>query len=185
MIVPRLWLAFLAVSFAVCLYFSDRDWSLTNMPRIEELGEVEESAELVAALGRGGSQPGILPYTARQKASRQEEPRDRPPMPRIGYSYRELSILRVPIWGHADQGIVLFLEMPEGYYFVPLDEAQVRALDRVLGTSYADYRFPFWEHLWGWLFLLGLIVWTILHLRAGARLAEEETGEGESVEYSA
>ena len=182
MIVPRLWLAFLALAFAAAAYFSDRDWALTDMPRIEALGALEENPELYRVLSESRLVPGMLPYTARQRANRAERALrgdDARPQRRIGYSYRELSILRVPIWGYKDQGLVAYSEGPDGYYYVPLDEAQTAEIDRITGSSYADYGFPLWKHLWGWLFLLGMIVWTFLHLRAGAKLQEESEEQDE------
>jgi hypothetical protein len=173
MIVPRLWLVFLAVAFAAAAYFSDRDWALTNMPRIEALGALDEGPEVNQLLGRSQLEPGLLPYTARQRGNRALEPTAAPARPQVGFSYRELSILRMPIWAYEDQGLVAYSEERDGYYYVPLDEEQSAALDRITGSRHSDYRFPFWEHLWGWLLLVGLIVWTFLHLRAGAKLEEQ------------
>ncbi len=175
MIVPRLWLAFLAVAFAAAAYFSDRDWALTDMPRIEALGAIEGREELYRVIGQSRLAPGMLPYTARQRANRAERGAEAEPrQPKVGYSYRELSVLRVPIWAYEDQGLVAYSEAHDGYYYVPLGEAQAAEIDRISGSRFADYGFPLWKHLWGWLFLVGMIVWTFLHLRAGAKLDEED-----------
>lgn len=173
MIIPRLWLAFLAVAFAAAAYISDRDWALTDMPRIEALGTIEERPDLYQVLSTSRLAPGMLPYTARQRENRAERGAEARPQPKVGYSYRELSIMRVPIWAYQDQGLVAYSDERDGYYYLPLDEEQAAAIDRITGSRYADYRFPVWKHLWGWLFLIGMVVWTFLHLRAGAKLHEE------------
>jgi hypothetical protein len=79
----------------------------------------------------------------------------------------------LPLWASGEAGLVTYFETPIGWQVALMGPDQVRLLERISGRSYADYSFPFWKHMWGWLFVLGLVVWYLLHRRAEAKWREE------------
>ena len=79
----------------------------------------------------------------------------------------------MPLWASDEFGFVTYLEHPQGIEFGILSPSQIAMLEQRLGRRFTeDYAFPWYLHLWGWLPLIGLIVWTWLWRRE-ADLAEE------------
>jgi hypothetical protein len=173
MIVPRIALGLLALAFAVVFFISDREWGLTSMPRVEAIDTLPDRPELAQVRFYTQMGSGLLPYTPRERSRRAPAETQRELPLKVGYAYRELSILRLPLWAQEEGGIVTYFEMPEGYHIALLNPDQLGLLERISGRSYSDYNFPLWRHMWGWLFGLGLIGWYLLHRRAEAKWREE------------
>ncbi|HEX8366868.1 MAG TPA: hypothetical protein VF603_16430 [Allosphingosinicella sp.] len=173
MIVPRIALGLLAAAFALAFFLSEREWGLTSMPRVEAIDTLPATPELAAVRRYTEIGSGLLPYLPRERARKAAALRvERQPL-RVGFSYREISILRLPIWAAEDNGLVTYIELPSWYQIALINDDQVRLLERISGRSYSGYSFPRWKHMWGWLFLLGLIGWYLLHRRAVAKWREE------------
>lgn len=173
MIVPRVALGLLALAFAIVFFVSDREWGLTSMPRVETIDVLPDRPELAQVRFYTEMGSGVLPYTSREGSRRAAaDAQPRPPL-KIGFAYREISILRLPFWAHEEGGIVTFFEMPNGYQVALINADQLRLLERISGRGYSGFSFPLWRHLWGWLFVLGLLGWYLLHRRAEARWREE------------
>ena len=102
------------------------------------------------------------------RQSRLSRQRDR----RIGYAYRELSIMKMPLWAYEDGGIVVYRELPSGYSVEPVAPEQVTALERATGQTYSSHRLALWAHLWGWLFAVGFSLWWFVARRDEERRAE-------------
>ncbi|MEA3015370.1 MAG: hypothetical protein QOI38_92 [Sphingomonadales bacterium] len=173
MIVPRIALGLLAAAFAVTFFLSEREWGLTSMPRVEAIDTLPDTPELAAVRRYTQIGSGLLPYLPRERAGKAASVARAGQPLRVGFSYREVSILRLPIWASEDNGLVTYLELPAWYQIALINPDQVRLLERISGRSYSDYSFPVWKHMWGWLFLLGLIGWYLLHRRALAKWREE------------
>ena len=115
-----------------------------------------------------------LPYVGRQAPT---VSRSDPPL-KLGWTYRELSALRLPFWASDEFGFVTYFEQPWGLQFGVLTSSQVRMIEQRLGRRLTDdYRFPWYLHLWGWLPFLGLILWTWLWHREANRAEEERWAE--------
>lgn len=173
MIVPRIALGLLAAAYAVTFFLSEREWGLTNIPRVEEVDTLPETDRLAAVRRYTQIGSGLLPYLPRERARRAASVAEEGQRLKVGFSYREISILRVPVWASEDNGLVTYLELPSWYQIALINEDQIRLLERISGRSYAGYSFPRWKHMWGWLFLLGLLGWYLLHRRALAKWREE------------
>jgi len=158
-------LAALALGMAAAFYLSPRAYMLTDMPQValvEELPADTDATKLRRFLNYSAI---LLPRDERGDAT----VRDRPA---LGYSYREISILRVPLIAYPDQGYVLFVETPQQVQMVPLDADYMKLLEQEAGRPLAvGYRFPYWRHVWGWTFLLGFLLWWFLQARAERRSA--------------
>lgn len=160
-------LAALAIGMAAALWLSPRGYMLTNMPQVALVEELPPRAD-AAKLGRFLDYSAILLPKAERDAG---TVRGRPA---LGFSYRELSILRVPLFAYADQGYVLYVETPKQVQMVPLDADYMKLLEQEAGQPLAaGYRFPWWKHMWGWAFIVGFILWWILQVRAERRQAFE------------
>lgn len=99
------------------------------------------------------------------------DPRGREVALDLGYSYREMSLLWMLIWAHAEGGLVLYAGSGDTLAIAPAGDAELARIEALTGTDHAEaYRFPIEAHVWGWLPILG-VVGTILLLqwRAGQR----------------
>lgn len=170
MMLPRIVLGLLAAAFAINFFLSDREWALTSLAAVEPVETLPDRPELYSV--RSYTEI-LLPYTARRRAARADDPVEQRPQLRVGYAYRELSILRLPLWASEEAGLVTYFETPLGWQIALMGPEQLRMLEGITGRSYSEYSFPFWKHMWGWLFVLGLIVWYLLHRRADAKWREE------------
>ena len=165
----RLFLGLLAAAVAVALYFSDRPWNLTSAPRIAEVAVLPDTAEFADVRRYTEIGSGVLPYD--QAWSRTSAP-VRPPL-KLGWTYREMSAMRMPFWASDEFGFVTYLERPWGREFGILSPSHIGMIEQRLGRRFSEeYSFPWYLHLWGWLPLIGLIVWSLLWRRE-ANLAEE------------
>lgn len=75
------------------------------------------------------------------------------------YSYRELSLFGMPFWAYADHGLVTYLETPIGYRAAGVTDRRRELIERITGRSYAGYALPLHRHVWGWLLVLGFLLW--------------------------
>jgi hypothetical protein len=173
MIVPRIALGLLALAFLAVFLVSDREWGLTSAPRVEHLDTLPDDPALAPVRRYTEFGSGVLPYTSRERSRRAAAAREGRPPIKVGFAIREVSILRVPLWASDEYGLVTYFERAEGYRIALMSEEQVALLERLSGRSYAGRSFALWRHLWGWLFVLGLIAWYLLHRRAAAKWREE------------
>jgi hypothetical protein len=88
---------------------------------------------------------------------------------RLGYSYRELSLFGMPFWAYGDQGLVTYLETPIGYRTSVVTDQRRQLLERITGRSYAGYAMPLHRHVWGWLLVLGFVLWSFVRRWEEAR----------------
>ena len=168
----KVMLGVLALFMAAVLYLSDRPWSLTSAPRVREIAILPDTPELAAVRRYTEAGSGMWPRLPGDPSIADSDRRIR-----LGWSYRELGILRMPLLASREEGFVTYVDVPGGVQFALLSRDQVALIDRVLGTNHADsYRFPWWAYLWGWtaVFLLGL--WFLLSRRE-ARRAEDARWE--------
>jgi|GEM_PF-5732740 len=173
MIVPRVALGILAVAFLAVFLISNREWGLTSAPRVEHVDTLPDDPALAAVRRYTEFGSGILPYTSRERSRRAGAAREERPPIKVGFAIREVSVLRLPIWASDEFGLVTYFERPDGYQIALMNEDQIGLLERISGRSYAGRSFALWKHLWGWLFVLGLIGWYLLHRRALAKWREE------------
>ena len=167
--ISRIVLAIVVVATAVMVFLSDRPWNMTSAPRIAEVAVLPDTPAFadVRRYTRIGS--GLFPYARPEppRASRAE------PVLKLGWTYREISGLRLPFWVSDELGFVTYFERPHGLQFGVLSAAQIGEIEWRLGRRVSeDYRFPWYLHLWGWLPFLGLIVWTWLWHREADRAEE-------------
>lgn len=169
---PRLVLAAFAIGIALVLVFSQRPWAATSMPRLHEIAVLPETAEVEIATS--GADFGIvIPYRRDQTAAPVPSGPYRS-VPKLGYSYREVSLARMPFWAHRELGFVRYSESADGYYAEPLAAEQMERLAAIAGRDWSrSYTFPIWRHLWGWLFAAGFALWFFLQHRARVKWREE------------
>lgn len=164
--IHKIALALLVLAYAGIAYVSNRPWNLANQPGIDRVALLPpraDQAKLRSFLDYSGY---ILPHPPVAAG-----PAGAPAM--LGYSYREVSVLRLPFFAYADQGIVLYRDLPDHYQAVPLDADYRALLEKEAGAPLGrDYSFPFWRYLWGWLFAAGLILCVVLEQRAVSRRRE-------------
>ena len=165
----RIVLGGLALAIAAIFYFSDRPFGLTSTPRVAEVALIPDGPEFADVRRYAQYGAAELPYLS--DAERPAPTETRPA--KIGWTYREASALRMPFWASGEFGYVAYVERPRGILITPIGEEQMALLEQRAGRAYSrEYSFPWYLHVWGWLIVVGLIVWTLLWRRE-ANLAEE------------
>jgi len=70
---------------------------------------------------------------------------------------------------------VLYTQTPRETVMAPLDDRGAELLRKELGRDPMEgFIYPFWRHLWGWLFVAGVALWGWLHWRGVLRRRAEE-----------
>ncbi|WP_157217437.1 hypothetical protein [Flavisphingomonas formosensis] len=149
--------AVLLVAFAAISFWSPRSWSLTDRPRIDLVAPIPKEADLLKMrrfVSYGITIPKTMPDIARLIPGTTET------APALGYSFREVDILRMPIFAYEDQGYVMFVERAGSYQAVPLDADYLKLLRQAAGRDLsAGYSFSVWPYLWGWSMAVGFLLW--------------------------
>ena len=163
----RVILLLLAAGAVAVFMLSPRGWSMANTPRIEEVATLPETAAVETALA--DTYPNmVLPYLPGEAQMRAVAAPSRQRDRRLGFAYREVSIMKMPLWAYDDGGLVVYRELPQGYSVEPIGPEQVSALEHATGQVYSSHRLTLWPHLWGWLFAAGFILWWFLSQRDAA-----------------
>jgi hypothetical protein len=156
-------LAALAVGMAAVLYWSPKPYMLTNLPMVDQVAALPPGTDVLKLRRFLNYSAYVIP-----KAEADSEAQVQPPA--LGYSYREVSVLKLPLFAYADQGKVLYIEIADRVQMVPLDADYLALLEKEAGQPLGrDYSFPWWKHVWGWAFLLGFVLWWVLQVRAERR----------------
>ena len=165
----------LAIAMAGAMFVSKRPFLPQDRPRIETIAVLPDDAKMAEVRRYTEIGSGILPYTEREQAKRQMLGwPDHQPL-KLGYSYREVSFLRMPFWAYQEYGLVTFIETPAGFQLALLSPAQVAMIEEWGGKSYSSgYSWRLARHLWGWLFLIGFVGTAILYLREHAKWRREQ-----------
>jgi hypothetical protein len=163
----------LLIALFVALVFSGRPLFPTSMPKVREIATLPDSDKLqpVRAYAEYGAVQ--LPYNEREKMDRAPPSWDAPRPVRIGFSFRELSFVRLPFWAKSEFGMVAFVDTPGGYRMTPMGPQQVKLLGELTGRDWSGTSLEPWRFAWGWLFVLGFVAIGLLHLRRQAKWREE------------
>jgi hypothetical protein len=169
----------LVILLAAIFVLSDRPWLPTSMPAVSEVETLPDTPKMADVRDYTEMGSAFLPHTEKEKARRQAEQRRQPydyekePL-RLGWSYREVSFLRMPFFAYEEFGLVTYFDRPGGYHIALLPPAQVELLGELTGKDYRGSRFPFYLYLWGWLFPIAAIALVWLYLRQEAKRREEQ-----------
>lgn len=175
----RIILALLAAGVAAVMVFSPRSWSMLDAPQVVLIAPLPYSPAVEQVLSE--TETGLtIPYGHRPGQSGAAPPELIAAHRYLGFVYRDVSLLKMPFWSYADPGFVSVQPGAEGYAAELLTRDQVKRIDAATGGHAADYRYPFWGNLWGWLFVAGFLVWLVLQRRAET----EMDPEGDALEAS-
>jgi hypothetical protein len=164
----------LVLAMVAAILLGGRPKLPANTPRIHAIEQLPDDAKLAKVRRYTEYGSGILPYNRREQQDRaMRDWSDRQPL-RVGYSYREISFFGLPVWAYPEYGLVTFIEVPAGYNMAILRPQQVELLQELTGRDYSDYSFPWWKHLWGWLFPIGFIAAALRLLQEDRRRREAE-----------
>lgn len=177
----RIILAALALFLVANLALNDRPWSLTSAPRVAEIDTLPDDPALAPVRNYTEAGAGTLPYPERRtRPAAQAGP---PPL-KLGWAYREVGLLGMPLYAYPEPGLVTYFERPDAIHAAILTPAQLALLDRLTGRSYSQLSFPWYKYLWGPLFVLGLLLWTWARTYE-LRRAEERFFERQAAEEAA
>lgn len=91
---------------------------------------------------------------------------------RFGYSIRELDILGMPFLPSKEYGHVLYYETPYDFAAALATEDYLKQVRIPLAKPLSAWDFPWWQHMWGWLWLISLIGIGLFELGALRRRRE-------------
>ena len=171
----------LVVALPVILLMTDRHWVLSDQHRaVAHVADIPPnlSGELTRDLDRivyyGGIHVPREPTKAEQlyrvlvltgRAPPAQLTLDRTP-PRYGYSVREWSFLGMPFGWYEEYGYVVYARDRWQLVMAPLiPEADAQLMKEVGRDLKRGFFFPFWAHLWGWLYVALVALWGWLYHR--------------------
>jgi len=94
--------------------------------------------------------------------------------PAVGYSVQEWTFLGLPFGWSKSDGNVLYVSNDWGKLYAPMYPKTWETINKANGRDVTKATiYPFWNHTWGWLFVLalGLVAW--LWRRGTARRRED------------
>lgn len=179
----------LVVSLGIILLFSDRGWMLSDKGRIvSHVADVPreggpELANLPAFVFDAGVhvprprskvEDAMLYLTTGSTSFGPIAP-DRQKWPALGFAVREVSLLGMPLGYWREMGWSLYTQTSRETVALPLEEKGLALLREQTGRDLTDgFIYPFWRHLWGWLFLAGVAAWGVWRHRDQVRRREAE-----------
>lgn len=181
-------LAVLAISLAAILLFSERGWLLSDQRRVvSHVADVPKTgapglAELPYFVFRGGVHVPVdrskFEALMLRVTTGQEHfaPRygDSQKWPALGYAVREWSLFGMPFAYFSEMNYVLYTQSARETVMAPLGDEGLALLRKEVGRDLTEgFVYPFWRHLWGWLFIAGVALWGWLYHRGVLRRREE------------
>lgn len=170
-------LAAFAIALIGAVLLSPRPLWPTNRPNIAPVrliplkGELERFGDWIDAYGIIMPKAEHLPIIAAADP-RLAEAAAPDPQPRLGYSYREIALLGLPLMAYPEFGYVAYREHQGFHHVVPLDADALALLDRKAGARLEQgWWFPVWR-CWGLLYVAALIGIGLFELRAQRRRRE-------------
>ena len=161
------------MALAAAMLFSGRPILPANTPRVDEVEVLPDGPRMEPVRRYTEYGSGLLPYNQAERMTRDRlSPGARPAL-KVGWSFREISMLGLPLWAYREYGLVTYLEEPAGYQIAILMPQQIELLEELTGHAYRGRSFPFWKYMWGWLIVLAFAAVFFLFLREEARKREE------------
>lgn len=94
--------------------------------------------------------------------------------PMIGYSVQEWSFLGMPFGWTKNDGDVVYVTYDSGVNYAPMWPERWAEINKLNGRDVTAITIrPFWNHTWGWLYVLGWLFAGWLYQRGNARRREE------------
>jgi hypothetical protein len=160
-------LGLMTAAYAVVCFVSPHPFWMLDTPHIEQLASFprgEDAWQISQPLNTSGT---IIPV------KRLDQP-FYPEGVRIGYAYRTFSALKLPFVVYSDPGPVIYTESSSETRLTPLDEETHKYVTQKLGHDpLAGHGLPYLQYLWGWLFVVALLIWLFFQYRYEARKREE------------
>lgn len=181
-------LAALVIALAAILLFSERGWVLSDQRRVvSHVADIPTDsgpglADLPYFVFRGGVHvpvdhskfESLMLRVTTGQARFEPTLQDRQKWPSLGYAVREWTLFGMPFGYFSEMNHVLYTESPRETVMVPLGEEGLALLRKELGRDLTEgFVYPFWRHLWGWLFVVGIALWGWLYHRSVLKRREE------------
>jgi hypothetical protein len=180
-------LSAIVIAFVAIMLFSDRPWMASNQPVVAHVADVEIPPGELSEPENAVSMWGVHVERPRSKAEWVFDAvrglaDTAPPTghfdqreAKLGYSVREITLLGMPFFYYRDLGHVLFTRSRWETTAMPLSDEGIEMLNRAAGRDVRDGTiFPFWKHVWGWVFVGAVALWAWLTWRHHVRAREEQ-----------
>lgn len=162
----------LVLALVAVMFLSGRPIPPQNLPRVEEVETLPEGLKMAAVRRFTEYGSAVLPYTRIERMERAKADWTKQSL-KLGWSYREITFAALPLIAYREFGLVTYLEQPNGYKIAIMQPKQVELLRELTGRDYSSYSFPYWKHLWGWIFVIGFLVAARLYFLEEVRKREE------------
>lgn len=162
------------LTVAVALVMSGRPFFPASTPRIHEIAQLPDGPAMADVREYTEYGSGLLPYNRWEQAERAPKDWEAPQPVKLGYAFREVSFVGLPLWSYKEYGIVTFMDTAAGYKIALMSDEQLALLERLTGRRHSNFVFPFWRYAWGWLIVLGILAAVLLHWREQRKWRERE-----------
>jgi len=159
---PSWWAAGATVLFLVCsIVLSGRPVLTFSVHNVHELMTLPDDPRLERV--RYYTSNGQVPYPGgRTYPSRA---RARQPL-KLGWVYEEYGVFGMPFWASTDMELFVYYEGPTMVHAGYLAPSQLALLEEMgSGPIPRDARFPWYQHIWGWLLPILILIWFLLWRR--------------------
>jgi hypothetical protein len=161
-------LAVIAAAYFATCFLSPYGFWMKDAPAVAKVADLPDAAI-----------PGDIDYQIRFKAVQIEI--SRPDLPfapsrvALGRQFRTFEALKLPFAAYSDSGYVLYAESRKRLQIIPLDDAQLAAVNAAAGRDLtAGYKLPWWNYVWGWGFALVMAIWLVFQFAHEAKMRRLE-----------
>lgn len=160
-------LGLIAAAYAAVCFLSPYPFWMLDTPHIEQLASFPKGPDAFQ-ISKPLSVSGMVIPVKRL---------DQPYTPegvRIGYAYRTFSAMKLPFLVYSDPGPVIYTESMHETRLTPLDdETRKYAAEKLGHDPLQGFDLPYRTYLWGWAFVVALLVWLFFQYRYEARKRAE------------
>lgn len=167
-------LGLIAAAYAAACFVSPYGFWMRDAPAVAQVADLPDSAI-----------PPYITYKLRVDAIQYRI--DRPDLPleasrvRLGYAFRTFEALKLPFAAYGESGYVLYAESRKLLQVIPLDDEKLANLNAAAGRDLtAGYKLPWWNYVWGWLFVLAIAAYLPFQFAHDARMRRLEN-DGQDV----
>lgn len=161
-------LGLIAAAYVVTCFVSPYGFWMKDAPVVAKVADLPDSAI-----------PRDIDSQLRFRAI--QVPVKRPDLPvsasraALGWSYRNFEALKLPFYTYPDHGYVMYAESQKFLQIIPLDDEALANLNAAAGRDLtAGFAFQGWRYVWGWLFVLALVIWLGFQFRHEAVMRKLE-----------
>lgn len=154
----------------VTQFFSHAPRMLTNRPWVVKVADIPARAGIAQLQYYIDTANVTIPKKLYSPplGLKEEQPVPAPASaPMLGYSFREIDVLGMPLMAYRENGYVLYIDGRGWFEMAPIDNDQLKLLEQEAGVPLSrGFSMPFWRHCWGLVLMIMIAAWLALEVRA-------------------